>query len=121
MAQAVVTIAGRTYRMNCDEGEEAHIELLAKLVDAKIESLRGAFGEIGDQRIVVMAALTIADEFSAAQKQLAEQGQALAQARELAQSADLRRQEWAEEAAAALNDAAGQVEAATRALNGDRG
>ncbi len=26
MAQAVVTIAGRTYRMNCDEGEEAHIE-----------------------------------------------------------------------------------------------
>jgi cell division protein ZapA len=121
MAQAVVTIAGRTYRMNCDEGEEAHIESLAKLVEAKIETLRGAFGEIGDQRIVVMAALTLADELSAAQKQLAEQGQALSKSREQAQHADQRRQEWAEEAAVALNDAAGQVEAATRALNGERG
>jgi cell division protein ZapA len=119
MAQAVVTIAGRTYRMNCDEGEEAHIESLAKLVDEKIESLRGAFGEIGDQRIVVMAALTLADEFAEAQKQLKAQGEALAQAREQAERSDLRRQEWAEEAATALNEAAGQVEAATRALNGD--
>ena len=33
----------------------------------------------------------------------------------------LRQQEWAEEAAAALDDAAGQVEAATRSLNGERG
>ena len=39
MAQAVVTIAGRTYRMNCDEGEEAHIESLARLVEAKIADL----------------------------------------------------------------------------------
>ena len=78
MAQAVVTIAGRTYRMNCDEGEEPHIEQLALQVDSKIAELRGAFGEIGDQRIVVMAALTLADELFAIKKKLAEKDEALA-------------------------------------------
>ncbi len=121
MAQAVVTIAGRTYRMNCGEGEEAHIEGLARLVDSKIADLRGAFGEIGDQRIVVMAALTVADELFAAQKKLADQDAELARAREAVELAKLRQQEWAEEAASAMIEAAEQVDAATRALNSERG
>ncbi len=32
------------------------------MIDGKINELRGSFGEIGDNRLVVMAALTIADE-----------------------------------------------------------
>ena len=58
MAHVTVSIAGRVYRMACGEGEEAHIEGLARAVDAKIDGLRISFGEIGDQRITVMAALT---------------------------------------------------------------
>jgi cell division protein ZapA len=72
MAQVVVTIAGRTYRMACDDGEEARLEHLARDFDARIAGLRGSFGEIGDQRIVVMAALTIADELGEAQRQIAD-------------------------------------------------
>ena len=72
MAQVTVTIAGRIYRMACGEGEEAHIEGLARIVDAKIESLKGSFGEIGDQRITVMAALTFADELSEVRRRMAE-------------------------------------------------
>ncbi len=117
MAQAVVSIAGRTYRMNCDEGEEPHIEELALQVDAKIAELRGAFGEIGDQRIVVMAALTLADELFAARKKLSEKDMALASAREEAARAEIHRQESADQAAATLEAAAEQVEAATKALN----
>jgi len=117
MAQAVVTIAGRTYRMNCDEGEEPHIEELALQVDGKIAELRGAFGEIGDQRIVVMAALTLADELFAARKKLLEKDEALEGAREDAARFEIHRQEWADQAAATLEAAAEQVEAATKALN----
>ncbi len=62
MALAIVTIAGRTYRMGCDEGQEKRLEELAAIVDKKIASMRENFGEIGDQRIIVMAALQIADE-----------------------------------------------------------
>lgn len=64
MHQVNVTIAGRTYRMVCGEGEEAHLEKLANLLDTKIEELRASFGEIGDMRLHVMAALTIADDLS---------------------------------------------------------
>jgi len=117
MAQAVVTIAGRTYRMNCDEGEEPHIEQLAYQVDAKIAELRGAFGEIGDQRIVVMAALTLADELFAIKKKLGEKDEALASAREEAARFEIRRQEAADQAAVTLEAAAAQIEAATKALN----
>jgi len=62
MAAVVVAIAGRTYRMSCEEGEEQRIEELARYVESKIQSMRESFGEIGEQRIIVMAALAIADE-----------------------------------------------------------
>lgn len=62
MAQVVVTIAGRTYRMACEEGQESHIEKLAAHVDSKMAGLKASFGEIGEQRLVTMAALTVADE-----------------------------------------------------------
>ncbi|MGO9418673.1 cell division protein ZapA [Roseiarcus sp.] len=66
MAQVSVTIDGRKYRLACNEGEEARLEQLAGMVDDKINELRRAFGEIGDQRLVVMAALTFADQYAEA-------------------------------------------------------
>jgi cell division protein ZapA len=63
MAQVTVSIGGHSYRLACNEGEEAHLESLAREVDAKFEAMHRAFGEIGDQRLMVMAALAIADEF----------------------------------------------------------
>ncbi len=110
MAQAVVDIAGRTYRMNCEEGEQAHIEELARLLEARIADLRGAFGEIGDQRIVVMAALTLSDELFTAKKQLAETQAELEQARR-------RQQEVSDWTAKALDKATAKVLEATKALN----
>src|SRR3712207_3733644 len=62
MAHVTMTIAGRSYRMTCGDGEEPRLERLAALYDSKIEEMRGTFGEIGDMRLHVMAALTIADE-----------------------------------------------------------
>ena len=66
MPHVSVTIAGRQYRMACDEGQEEHLIRLARDIDERITQLRGAFGEIGDQRLVVMAAITIADELAGA-------------------------------------------------------
>ena len=67
MAQVSVTIDGRKYRLACNEGEEARLESLAGVIDEKIGEMRKAFGEIGDQRLVIMAALTIADNLTEAQ------------------------------------------------------
>ena len=75
MSQVSVTIDGRKYRLACNEGEEARLESLAGLVDEKIGEMRKAFGEIGDQRLVIMAALTIADGLTEARDEAAVQRQ----------------------------------------------
>ncbi len=62
MPQVAVQINGKTYRMACDEGQEAHLLDLAQRFDKTINSLKGSFGEIGDQRLTVMAGVMVTDE-----------------------------------------------------------
>src|SRR5205085_2665769 len=57
MAQVTVTIHGRQFRLACEDGQEAHLARLAAELDKSIESLRQRFGEIGDTRLTIMAAL----------------------------------------------------------------
>ncbi|HMA69888.1 MAG TPA: cell division protein ZapA [Xanthobacteraceae bacterium] len=64
MAHVSVTINGRQYRMACDDGQEHHLARLAHDLDQRIANLRGSFGEIGDMRLTVMAALILIDELS---------------------------------------------------------
>jgi cell division protein ZapA len=70
MAQVNVTISGKTYRMACDDGQEEHLGQLAERLDQTIERLRAEFGEIGDQRLTVMAAITLADQHAEAERQI---------------------------------------------------
>lgn len=57
-----VTINGRQYRMACEEGQEVRLLKLAESLESRVTELRGKFGEIGDARLTVMAALTVCDE-----------------------------------------------------------
>jgi cell division protein ZapA len=70
MPQISVTIDGKTYRMACDEGQEEHLSMLASRFDRYITHLRGAFGEIGDQRLTVMAGIMVVDELNEVQKRI---------------------------------------------------
>ncbi|MCV0394198.1 MAG: cell division protein ZapA [Rhizobiaceae bacterium] len=70
MAQVTVTIDGKTYRMACDEGQEEHLSGLAERFDGYIAGLRGSFGEIGDQRLTVMAGIMVMDELTELQKRV---------------------------------------------------
>src|SRR6476661_10034269 len=64
MGQVNATIAGRQYRLACEDGQEEHLLGLAKDLETRIIDLRRKFGEIGDTRLTVMAALMLADEGS---------------------------------------------------------
>ncbi len=64
MAHVTVTINGRQYRMACEDGQEAHLMRLGQDLERRLQDLRGSFGEIGDSRLVVMAALTVSDELA---------------------------------------------------------
>ncbi|MFK5978461.1 MAG: cell division protein ZapA [Rhizobiaceae bacterium] len=64
MPSVMVTINGKSYRMACDEGQEKHLEKLAETLNGYVENLKGSFGEIGDQRLSVMAGIMVTDELS---------------------------------------------------------
>src|SRR5205085_12681858 len=70
MPQVNVTINGRQFRMACEDGQERHLIELAEDLDQRITGLRERFGEIGDTRLTVMAALTLADELSETKESL---------------------------------------------------
>lgn len=117
MSQVNVTINGRQFRMACEDGQEGHLMNLARDLDSRIEGLRAKFGEIGDTRLTVMAALTIADS-------LAETGQRMKRLEEQLASFKGARVDAADRdrtvqvaIAAALNAAAERIEAITRKLN----
>ncbi|MBV8565332.1 MAG: cell division protein ZapA [Methylobacteriaceae bacterium] len=118
MAHVTVTIAGRPYRMACGDGEEPHLEELARTLERKITELRGSFGEIGDQRITVMAALTLADELVEARKRIAaleEEKSELQLAHGAAQASS---DGWTDSVAQALSRAAARIERVSHQLGG---
>src|ERR1700744_3966931 len=57
-----VMVNGRAYTIACDDGEEEHLRELAQMVDAKAREVLGSVGQVGDSRLILMAALLLADE-----------------------------------------------------------
>jgi cell division protein ZapA len=117
MSQVSVTINGRQFRMACEDGQEGHLMNLARDLDSRIEGLRTKFGEIGDTRLTVMAALTIADslaETASRIKRLEDELASLKDARTEAINLD----KAAHTAiATALNAAAERIESIVKKLN----
>ncbi len=58
-----VMVNQRAYTIACDEGEEEHLRDLAAHVDRKVRELLGSVGQVGDTRLLLMAALLITDEY----------------------------------------------------------
>jgi cell division protein ZapA len=62
MGHVAVTINGRTYRFACGDGQESRVGELSAYIQGKLDALGYDLGRIGDERLLVMAALLIADE-----------------------------------------------------------
>ena len=64
MAEVSVEVAGRSYPLTCRDGEEAHLRLIAGLVDAKAKDAARAVGGVNETRQMLLAALLLADELN---------------------------------------------------------
>ncbi len=62
MAQVDVSVNGQSYRIACEDGQEDRLVDLAAMVDEKVIELVNQIGQVGSNRLLVMAALIIADE-----------------------------------------------------------
>lgn len=64
MAEVVITINGRVFPLTVADGEEPRIRRLASYVDGKVGEFVKAHGQVGEARLILLAALVIADELS---------------------------------------------------------
>ena len=117
MSHINVTINGRQYRMACEEGQEVRLLKLAEGLEARIGDLRGKFGEIGDARLTVMAALMACDELADASQRIRSLEEELAALRDVRVAAADRARSTQLAVAKALNSAAERIEKTTQVLN----
>jgi cell division protein ZapA len=116
MPQIDVTINGRQFRMACENGEEARITGLAQDLDVRIGRLRERFGEIGDTRLTVMAALTLADELAELKERMQRMEAEVASLQNAQVAANERAQASESAMSAALHAAAERIEDITKRL-----
>lgn len=121
MGQVTVTIADKVYRIACNDGQEEHLIKLAAELDRKIAEMRSAFGEIGDNRLTVMAAITFMDDREDLKRRLAELEGELTAIREQHRAADTLHSKLENEIAANITLAATTLDDLTRRLSGEDG
>lgn len=110
MPEVSVEINGRKYRMACEPGQEDHLLGLAARFNRFIDGFKGTFGEIGDNRLTVMAGIAILDELRDAERQAGELREQLSAAEARAATAETR-------VAQHLMAAADRLDAVAEALN----
>ncbi|MBV9586609.1 MAG: cell division protein ZapA [Alphaproteobacteria bacterium] len=106
MTEVVVTVNGRDFPLSCADGQEARTRRLAQYVDAKIGEFAKSLGQAGETRLLLLAALVIADELS-------DTGEALQQERNRPPAPEIA---TAERAAAAVSGIAERIEAIAAAI-----
>ena len=62
MGQVAITVNGRSYRFECGDGEEARLKELVAYVKSRMDGLTREHGKIGEERLLLMTALLIADD-----------------------------------------------------------
>src|SRR5262245_768373 len=104
MGQVTVVLNGRTYRLECGEGEESHLIALAAYLATHVEDMKRKFGQVGDDRLILMASLLVTDELWELRREMEAMKATLAAARRDRSVAD-------ESAKSAKADLAGRIEA----------
>jgi cell division protein ZapA len=72
MAQVVVQVNHRPYTMQCSDGEERHLQELARLLDGEVTRIKESVGQVGDIRVLLMAGLMVADQLAEARRRIEE-------------------------------------------------
>ena len=117
MATVNATIAGRQFRLACEDGQEEHLTALARDMDERIEDLRKKFGEIGDTRLTVMAALMVSDELAEASRKMRRMEEELIVLQDARVVSSDRAKAASDAVVGAFNSAAERLEGITKKLN----
>lgn len=117
MPEVNVDINGRKYRMACEEGQEAHLLGLADRFNKHIDAFKGTFGEIGDNRLTVMAGIAVLDELVDAERRIELLKQDVARLTDAGEGISREAEALERNFAKRLNEAARKIEAVATAID----
>ncbi|RYE59824.1 MAG: cell division protein ZapA [Hyphomicrobiales bacterium] len=117
MPEVNVEINGRKYRMACQEGQEAHLLGLAERFNRHIDAFKGDFGEIGDNRLTVMAGIAVLDELADAERRIALLKEDVANLTAAGEALTHEAEELERRFAKRMNEAARKVESIATAID----
>lgn len=117
MPEVNVEINGRKYRMACEEGQEPHLMALAERFNRHIDAFKGDFGEIGDNRLTVMAGIAVLDELAEAERRIEQLKQDVANLTHAGEALTHEAEDLELKFAKRLNEAARKIEAISTAID----
>ena len=110
MGQVSVTLNGRTYRLECGSGEEQRLIELSEYLAAHVETMKHKFGQVGDDRLILMAALMVTDDLWEARRHIEEMKTVLAESKRDRSSVDETMRSMQADLAARVSAAAQRLE-----------
>ena len=117
MPEVVVEVNDRKYRMACEEGQEAHVMALAERLNHAVDRFKDGFGEVGDNRLTVMAGIALMDELEEAERKIAALQQNIAELTQAGHELTQESEELERSFAKRLNDVARKIEAIATAID----
>ena len=63
MVNVNIKFNGKDYLLSCDEGQEDGLKELANYLDTKYDELKSNLGNIGENKLLLITAIKIIDEF----------------------------------------------------------
>lgn len=111
MSKVTISLNGRAFTIGCEEGQQAYLRELAGHLDNHVRDLAEKVGQIGELRLLLMAALIVADECREAQGRVSELEEEMVETRGKTSQSEARRRNDRARAAELLDKTAQRLEA----------
>ena len=77
MANVNIKFNNKDYLLSCDDGQEEHLEELAEHLNTKFLNLKSELGNIGENKLLLIASIKVMDEYFETKKKIEEKKEEL--------------------------------------------
>jgi cell division protein ZapA len=102
--------------MQCNDGEEDHLRELGMVLDAEVNKIKSAVGQVGDIRLLLMTGLVVADRLSETLQRVEELEDQVHGLRKARNDAAKQGEQVSEDVSGRLEVAADRIEALAREI-----
>ena len=72
MANVSIKFNGKEFLLSCDDGQEDHLENLLIQINQKFNSLKNDLGNLGENKLLLITAIKVLDEYYETKKKIEE-------------------------------------------------